>query len=291
MTKNQNKELISIDYADPKVIETIKATVAIGSTDTELAMFLELCKGTGLNPFKKEVWFIKSSGRVQIMTGLNGFLSIANSHPQYDGMEVDVDDDENPRKATCKVYRKDRKYPAVGVALMKEYKKGTPIWNQMPRVMLTKVAKSIALREAFPQELNGLYTVEEMPPEYAAPSTDLKPAVEVLPKEDSTKPKKVAVPLIPELQQKTIQMMKEQTAFEYDSEKLANLCGTEEQKKLVKNAAEREYGAVFDKSKKRAFTCKPVPEWHDFLLNDPVREEEDDLPESWGLKSDQSTAQ
>lgn len=158
-----------IDYNSAEVIKTLKATVARDLTNEEFALFAQHCKGTGLNPFKKEVWAIKAANRLQIMTGINGFLAIANSHPQFDGMEVEVDNDEKPTKAICRVYRKDRKYPAEGVALLKEYAKDTPIWRQMPRVMLTKVAKSIALREAFPQELNGMYTQEEMPSEYEEP--------------------------------------------------------------------------------------------------------------------------
>lgn len=160
-----------INYEDGAVIATLRQTVAQGATDAEFAMFTQFCRSTGLNPFKKEIWFIKTGGRVQMMTGINGFLAIANSHPQFDGMEVDVEVTQQgqPLKATCKVYRKDRRFPSVGVALMSEFRKETPIWKQMPSVMLTKVAKSIAIREAFPQELNGLYTEEEMPREYVAP--------------------------------------------------------------------------------------------------------------------------
>lgn len=165
----ETKDLIAIDYTDKSVINTLKQTVAIGATDAEFGMFTQFCQSTGLNPFKKEIWFIKAGGRVQLMTGINGFLAIANSHPQYDGLEIDIEVDQNgnPLKAVCKVYRKDRSRPSIGIALMKEFMKPTPIWKQMPSVMLTKVAKSIALREAFPQELNGMYTQEEMPPEYS----------------------------------------------------------------------------------------------------------------------------
>jgi phage recombination protein Bet len=166
----------AIDFASREVIATLKATVAQGLTDPEFALFAEHCKGTGLNPFKREVWAIKAGGRLQIMTGLQGYLSIANSHTQFDGMEVEVDSDENPTKAIARVYRKDRRIPAEGVALMKEYRKETPIWRQMPRVMLTKVAKSIALREAFPQELNGTYTAEEMPAEFEQAGQGTAPA-------------------------------------------------------------------------------------------------------------------
>jgi phage recombination protein Bet len=161
----ENKDLVN--YNDSKLIETLKSTVAQGLTDPEFRLFTEFCKSTGLNPFKKEIWAIKAGGRLQLMTGINGYLSIANSHPQFDGMEVDVELlNGKPMKAVAKVYRKDRKYPSVGIALMSEFGKSTPVWSQMPSVMLTKVAKSIALREAFTQELGGLYTEEEMPSQY-----------------------------------------------------------------------------------------------------------------------------
>ena len=161
----------ALDFTQREVLNTIKATVAKDLTDAELALFIEHCKGTRLNPYKKEVWAIKAGGRLQVMTGIAGFLAIANNHPMFDGMEVEVDNDEKPTKATCRVWRKDRKFPAVGVALLKEYGRETPIWKQMPRVMLTKVAKSIAIREAFPTELNGIYTEEEMPQQFAQPTT------------------------------------------------------------------------------------------------------------------------
>lgn len=160
----------ALNLNDPKVIETIKRTVAQGVDDIELAMFLELCKASGLNPFKKEAWCIKAGNRAQIMVGLNGYLKIANSHPQFDGMEIMLDSNEKGElvSATCKVHRKDRKYPSTGIAFMREYRKETPIWKQMPSVMLGKVAKCIAIREAFPLETAGTYAEEEMPETFAA---------------------------------------------------------------------------------------------------------------------------
>lgn len=172
-----------INYEDNKTIELLKNTVAQGATDDEFKLFAELCKSTGLNPFKKEIWFIKTKGytnnrnefvdgKVQIMTGINGFLAIANRHPQFDGMTIKIEEDKNglPQKAICSVYRKDRKYPSTATALYKEFVKpsrnGSGIWQTMPSIMLAKCAKSLALREAFPQELNGLYTQEEMPVGY-----------------------------------------------------------------------------------------------------------------------------
>ena len=177
-------DLQKIDYSSREVVSVLRNTVAQNATDAEFAMFVEYCRSTGLNPFKKEVWFIKTrgyqrrdgtmvEGKVQIMTGINGFLAIANRHPEYDGMENEllVDGQGKIMGATAKVYRKDRKFPSVATALMAEYYKPSPtgkpgIWEQMPSIMIAKCAKALALREAFPQELNGLYTSEEMPHDY-----------------------------------------------------------------------------------------------------------------------------
>jgi phage recombination protein Bet len=164
-----------IDYSDSQIIETLKNTVAVGATVSELALFIEYCKSTGLNPFKKEIWFIKEpkTGRLQMMTGINGFWTLANSFDTFDGAETGmIDKDGEWVKsvsgndfigAWCRVYRKDRRIPMEGEALLADYRKGFGLWQSAPRIMIKKVAESIALRKAFPQQLNGLYTSEEMP--------------------------------------------------------------------------------------------------------------------------------
>lgn len=154
-----------------EMLHALRNTVAPGLTEPEFMLFAEMCRATGLNPATKEIWAIKAGGRLQLMTGINGFLKIANSHPAFDGMEVSHEwDDKTLVSCTVKVHRKDRKFPAIATAYMTEYAKPTPIWKQMPSVMLAKCAKSLAIREAFIQELGGLYTAEEMPASFAAPT-------------------------------------------------------------------------------------------------------------------------
>lgn len=179
--------LVTIDYSDTQILETLRNTVAIGATPPEFALFLEYCKSTGLNPFKKEIWFIKGpDGRIQLMTGINGFWSMANSFSEFDGAETGLIDAEGnwvksvPNDtfigAWCRVYRKDRKIPMEGEALLSDYRKPFGLWKSAPRIMIKKVAESIALRKAFPQQLNGLYTAEEMPSEYSpAPEKKAEP--------------------------------------------------------------------------------------------------------------------
>lgn len=161
-----SKELTTTNNLE--MLNTLRNTVAPGLTDAEFMLFAEMCRATGLNPATKEIWAIKAGGRLQLMTGINGFLKIANSHPAYDGMEVEFEwDGKSLIAATVKVYRKDRRFPSVATAYMAEYKKETPIWRTMPSVMLAKCAKSLAIREAFINELGGLYTAEEMPQEFS----------------------------------------------------------------------------------------------------------------------------
>jgi len=169
-TQNNNEMLLAL-----------RNTVAPGLSDPEFRLFAEMCRATGLNPATKEIWAIKAGGRLQLMTGINGFLKIANSHPAFDGMEVEhVFDGTTLVSCTVKVHRKDRKFPAIATAYMAEYAKPTPIWKQMPSVMLAKCAKSLAIREAFIQELGGLYTAEEMPAAYSAPRPEAPQGMETV---------------------------------------------------------------------------------------------------------------
>lgn len=186
-----------INWESKEINAVIKQTVAAGTTAAEFEMFKQMCLATGLNPFKREIWCIVTGEgqwrKVQMMAGINGFVSIANSHPQFDGMEIVEGKTqqikageaiiEAPIEVTAKVYRKDRKFPSVFTAKWAEYaqplvtQKGKlSIWAQKPSVMLAKCAKSMALREAFPQEMNGLYTEEEMPSSFAAPVARLENA-------------------------------------------------------------------------------------------------------------------
>lgn len=156
-----------IDYKDQRTRETLKNTVAKGATDSEFEMFVGFCQATGLDPFRKDVWFIKTQQGVQIMTGINGYYAIANNHPQFDGIETETfENDGKIEKAVSKCYRKDRSRPMTATAYFSEFAKTFGNWKIMPRYMLEKCAESIALRKSFPQELSGTYTQEEMPEQF-----------------------------------------------------------------------------------------------------------------------------
>lgn len=160
MAKN---EIIEVNnFEDKQYLKTIADTVAKGATPSEFAFFIEYCKSTGLNPIKKEIWFIKTSRGLQIMTGINGFLAIANKNPNFDGITTEaIEKNGKLDRIVASVWRKDRSHPSQGTAILSEYKLNTPLWTSKPFTMLEKVAKARALREAFSQELNGIYSNDE----------------------------------------------------------------------------------------------------------------------------------
>jgi phage recombination protein Bet len=142
-----------------EMVETLKQTVCKGATDAQFRMFIEVCKATGLNPFLKEIWYVPSVG---VMAARDGYLRVANDHPQFDGMETRVERDERnvPIKATCTVWRKDRNHPVICEAFYSEYKKGGNVWSTYPSAMISKVAEVLALKRSF--AINGVVTQEEI---------------------------------------------------------------------------------------------------------------------------------
>lgn len=166
----------------PEQVETITKTVAKGATRDELSMFLHLSQQYGLDPFAKDIWFIKmGSQQPVIMTSRDGYLKIANRDPAFDGMDSDVVyakdvfrktsgsgvehtyslNDRGPIiGAYALVYRKDRSRPIYAFAPMKDYCKNNGTWRQYPHAMILKVSEAMALKRAF--SISGLVTREEM---------------------------------------------------------------------------------------------------------------------------------
>lgn len=167
---SKTKAIAKIEF-DSETIDLIKRTVAVGATDAELKLFLYQAKRTGLDPLTRQIYFIKMGGRPVMMSSIDGFRIVANRSGDYAGQDepeyiYNAQMPGRPECAKVRVYKwhKDQRYlAATGIAFWNEYNvPGSQAWQKMPHVMLAKVAESLALRKAFPQDLSGIYEESEM---------------------------------------------------------------------------------------------------------------------------------
>lgn len=170
----QPRPLAKVDDYSSEQIAIIKRTIAPDLNDNELALFVEVCKRRRLDPFARHIYAIKIQGRITIMTSIDGFRVLAERSGEYEGQQapqwcghdgkwVDVWlAKEPPAAARIGVWRKGNREPIVAVARLASYDVQSPLWRKMPDVMLSKCAEALALRKAFPDDLSGLYTKEEM---------------------------------------------------------------------------------------------------------------------------------
>lgn len=142
----------------------------------DLAVFFHQAQKSGLDPFKREIYMITRSGKPTIQTGIDGFYKIADrvttrtrgtwgiSETYWcgqDGQWVDVWLQQNP-PAAAKVIVERNGSKFTTVALTGEYSATGPMWKKMPARMIAKCAEALAIRKAFPEDLSGLYTSDEM---------------------------------------------------------------------------------------------------------------------------------
>lgn len=154
-------------------------------TDQEVMMFLSLCKFQKLNPFLREAYLIKYGNQpATIVTGKEAFMKRAMRNPRYMGHEAGVvvrleDGLLDNRVGTvvlegeklvggwARVHIEGWKVPMMLTVSFAEYvgrKSNGEVnqqWSTKPASMIRKVALVQALREAFPEDLGGMYTPEE----------------------------------------------------------------------------------------------------------------------------------
>jgi len=151
----------------------------------QVAAFLLICSKYELDPFASEVFAFPDRGGVKALVGVDGYLSIANRNPNFDGLDYEEHKDKDGKleAITCKVYRKDRSHPVVATEYMSEcFNDRSPVWKKMPNRMLRHKATIQAIRLAFglaglgdPDEYNSFEHLDQS----AKEPVDLNKVVDV----------------------------------------------------------------------------------------------------------------
>ena len=191
-----------IDGGQVLTADTVRNYLTSGNgkvSDQEVIMFIELCKAQKLNPFVRDAYLVKMGDKypAQIIVGKDVFIKRASENPNFNGMKAgivildksgQIQEREGALKLPgeelvggwCEVYLKDKDYPTKALVSFEEYAQkkndGTlnSMWSSKGATMIRKVAQSQALREAFPNELRGLYQQEEMGRTEKLPEKEVK---------------------------------------------------------------------------------------------------------------------
>lgn len=184
-----------LDGGQVLTADTVKNYLVSGNgaiTDQETLMFIELCKAQKLNPFIREAYLIKfGNSPANIVVGKEVFVKRAYRNPNFEGMRAGIvivnksgemieregslkGIDERLVGGWCEVYVKDMKFPIKSTVSLEEYSKSQATWKQMPCVMIRKCAIVTALREAFPEDLQGLYDASEIGVDTKLPEKEVR---------------------------------------------------------------------------------------------------------------------
>lgn len=149
-----------------KLLDTLKNTVFKNSTEAQLMALCIVADQYQLNPFTKQIYaFPDKGGGIVPVIGVDGWLKMMNEHPQFDGVEIDIKEDQTtgkPYSCTATIHVKNRKFPTTVTEHLSECARNTDPWNKQPRRMLRHRAIIQCIRVAFgfsamdPEEADAL---------------------------------------------------------------------------------------------------------------------------------------
>jgi phage recombination protein Bet len=200
----------------PSQIDLLKSSLYPNVPDDQMKLFVATCDRTGLDPFARQIYMVERKfkdqrtqewkSKYEIQASIDGLRVVAERTGHYqgqdgpywcgkDGQWKDVWlDAAPPMAAKIGVLKGGFSQALWSVAKWDSYAqisrdgKMSPMWKKMPDLMLAKCAEALALRRAFPNQLSGIYTGEEMaqadnPVTSSGPQTSPPPSTQGEPKE------------------------------------------------------------------------------------------------------------
>ena len=184
----------SVVVFDDARLELLHKTVAKGTDANQFALFVEVCKRTGLDPFAKQIYAVMRKTRAQvngqwvdvpemtIQTGIDGYRLICQRIGNYAGMDgpywcgPDGEwrdtwfEDDPPKAAKVGVRASGDSDWTYHVAMYREYvqmvgkdgeKRPNSMWAAMPANQLAKCAEAGARRKRWAVDLANVYVDAE----------------------------------------------------------------------------------------------------------------------------------
>ncbi|QKE72679.1 recombinase RecT [Arthrobacter citreus] len=71
-------------------LDTLKHTIAVGTSNEQFALFVQTCVNSGLNPFLNQIYCIVYGGKMSIQVAVEGVLALARKQPGYKGVDVEL---------------------------------------------------------------------------------------------------------------------------------------------------------------------------------------------------------
>lgn len=136
------------------LVNTLQQTVMPENiTKGEMVSCIIVANEYKLNPITGEIFFMRTKrGKIQPIVSVDGWVSLCNRHPQFDGMEFEfsMTNDNEPLSATCIIWRNDRQHPIKATEFFQECARGGgPVWKTHPMRMIRHRALAQAARYAF----------------------------------------------------------------------------------------------------------------------------------------------
>lgn len=157
-------------------------------SEADLTNFLMMCRSKGLNPYVGDAFLIgyddqQLGPQFSLITSVQALRKRADEHPMHDGTEygivVELKDGTRVDREGCikesgdklvggwaRVWRKDKKFPAVGRVELHTYNTGRSRWKKDPEGMIAKVAEGGGYRRGFPKELGDMHTEADFGAEF-----------------------------------------------------------------------------------------------------------------------------
>lgn len=209
-----NTQAVVGDFTQ-KELDTLKATIARGTSNEQFALFVQTCVSSGLNPFLNQIYCIVYDGKhgpvMSIQIAVEGIISLAKRHPQYKGFiasevkendqfEIDMVTGEPIHKVTsmlrgktigayCVAYREEA--PNIAVIITSDQVehllkgRNAQMWKDYFDDMIVKYAIKRAFKRQFGVEVAEDESIQSGPSIDNIPEYQPKERKDITPNQES----------------------------------------------------------------------------------------------------------